>query len=95
MLNPTQESLDVKNSSEQTGVAQQTSLYNQQFIEEAVQMAAKLQKHINSLYKIDFVKDLYMDEVVESDSLLHKITDTLSDILGRAYLERIMKEEGV
>lgn len=58
-------------------------------------MAAKLQKHINNLYKIDFVKDLYMDEVVESDSLLHKITDTLSDILGRAYLERIMKEEGV
>lgn len=95
MLNPTQESLEVKQSSDQTGIAHQTSLYNQQFIEEAVQMAAKLQKHINSLYKIDFVKDLYMDEVVESDSLLHKITDTLSDILGRAYLERIMKEEGV
>lgn len=92
MCKPNQESLEVNNSSNQTGLAHQTSLDNQLFIEEAIQTAVRLQRHISGLFKVDFVKDLYIDEVVDADQCIHKITDTLSDILGRAYVERVMSE---
>ena len=65
------ESLEVNNSSNQTGLAHQTSLYNQQFIEDAVRTAVKLQNHIDKMYKVDFVKELYLDNLVDADFRCH------------------------
>ena len=76
----------------QTGLAHQTSLYKQQFIEEAVRTAIKLQICIDKMYKVDFVKDLYLDELVDADSYINKILDTLSDVMGHAYVERLRTE---
>lgn len=86
------ESLEAKNSNSQTGLAHQTSLYNQQFIEDAVRTAIKLQNHIDKMYKVDFVKDLYLDELVYADGYINKILGTLSDVMGHAYVERIRTE---
>lgn len=86
------ESLEAKNSNSQTGLAHQTSLYNQQFIEDAVRTAIKLQNHIDKMYKVDFVKDLYLDELVDADGYINKILGTLSDVMGHAYVERIRTE---
>lgn len=86
------ESLEAKNSNNQTGLAHQTSLYNQQFIEDAVRTAIKLQNHIDKLYKVDFVKDLYLDELVDADGCLNKIMGMLSDVMGHAYVERLRME---
>ena len=68
------ESLEVNNSSNQTGLAHQTSLYNQQFIEDAVRTAVKLQNHIDKMYKVDFVKELYLDNLVDADQQDHPHT---------------------
>ena len=87
------ESLEAKNSSNQTGLAHQTSQYNQQFIEEAVRTAIKLQNHIDKMYKVDFVKDLYLDELVDADGYINKIIGTLSDVMGYAYVE-LLRTEG-
>lgn len=86
------ESLEAKNSNNQTGLAHQTSLHNQQFIEEAVRTAIKLQNHIDKMYKVDFVKDLYLDELVDADGYINKIVGTLSDVMGHAYVERLRTE---
>ncbi len=50
---------------QQTGLAHQTSLHNQQFIEDAVRTAVKLQNHIDKMYKVDFVKELYQKRSVQ------------------------------
>ena len=86
------ESLEVNNSSNQTGLAHQTSLYNQQFIEDAVRTAVKLQNHIDKMYKVDFVKELYLDNLVDADGYLNKIICILSDVMGHAYVERLKTE---
>lgn len=86
------ESLEAKNSNNQTGLAHQTSLYNQQFIEDAVRTAIKLQNHIDKMYKVDFVKDLYLDELVDADGYINKIVGMLSDVMGHAYVERLRTE---
>ena len=69
---------------QQTGLAHQTSLHNQQFIE--------LQNHIDKMYKVDFVKELYLDNLVDADGYLNKIIRTLSDVMGHAYVERLKTE---
>ena len=89
------ESLEAKNSSNQTGLAHQTSQYNQQFIEEAVRTAIKLQNHIDKMYNVDFVKDLYLDELVDADGCLNKIMGMLSDVMGHACVERIRTEDAL
>lgn len=86
------ESLNVKNSSEQAGLAHQTSLNVINHLQTIVKTAVRLQNDIDSLYKIEFVKDLYIDDLVSSDQGIHKIVDTLSDITGRAYVEMIRTE---
>lgn len=86
------ESLEAKNSNSQTGLAHQTSLHNQQFIEDAVRTAIKLQSYIDKMYKVDFVKDLYLDELVDADGYINKIVGTLSDVMGHAYVERLRTE---
>lgn len=77
---------------QQTGLAHQTSLHNQQFIEEAVRTAVKLQNHIDKMYKVDFVKELYLDNLVDADGYLNKIICILSDVMGHAYVERLKTE---
>lgn len=91
-MKPAMESLEAKNSNSQTGLAHQTSLHNQQFIEEAVRTAIQLQNHIDKMYKVDFVKDLYLDELVDADGYINKILATLSDVMGHAYVERLRTE---
>ena len=91
-MKPAMGSLEAKNSNNQTGLAHQTSLYNQQFIEDAVRTAIKLQNHIDKMYKVDFVKDLYLDELVDADGCLNKIMGMLSDVMGHAYVERLRME---
>lgn len=94
-MKPAMGSLEAKNSNNQTGLAHQTSLHNQQFIEDAVRTAIKLQNHIDKLYKVDFVKDLYLDELVDADGYINKIVGTLSDVMGHAYVERLRTEDAL
>ena len=44
------------------------------------------------MYKVDFVKELYLDNLVDADGYLNKIIRTLSDVMGHAYVERLKTE---
>lgn len=94
MLNSTQ-SLGVNNSSEQAGMAHQTSLYTQLFVEDVLRTAIKLESQIQKLYEVRFVQDLFLDEWVESDHHVSQIINTVSQIAGHSYVERIREEETV
>ena len=54
-----------------------------------------MQNHIDKMYKVDFVKDLYLDELVDADGCLNKIMGMLSDVMGHACVERIRTEDAL
>ena len=61
MLKPTQESLEVNNSSNQTGAVHQTDYCKE--IEESIQAALNLQKRIYDLFEMPFIADLFNNEI--------------------------------
>lgn len=51
--------------------------------------AVALQVKFNSLYEVDFVKEMYFEEVCHADNDIYGIIDTLTGLVGRAYAERL------
>ena len=84
MLKPTQESLEVNNSSNQTGTAHQTDYCKE--IEESIQAALNLQKRIYDLFEMPFIADLFNNEIRRTEQCTIEILEDLAPIMGYAVI---------
>lgn len=98
------ESLNVNNSSNQTGVAHQTSFNNEStfktkeevlnLAKEMVSLAAKLQNGIWKLQETSLVQEMFSSDMAEAEMEMSYISLALSDVFGTAYMEAIREKGG-
>lgn len=97
-------SLNVNNSSNQTGVAHQTSQEKEStfktkkevldLAKELVGLAAKLQNGIWKLQETSLVQEMFSSDIAEAELEMSTISLALSDVFGTAYMEAIREKGG-
>lgn len=79
-----EESLEVKQSSNQTGTVHQTDYCKE--IEESIQAALNLQKRICDLFEMPFIADMFNNEIRRTEQCTIEILEDLAPIMGYAVI---------
>lgn len=80
----TTQSLEVKQSSNQTGTVHQTDYCKE--IEESIQAALNLQKRICDLFEMPFIADMFNNEIRRTEQCTIEILEDLAPIMGYAVI---------
>lgn len=91
MRKPNQ-SLEVKQSNDRTGTAHRTGTDSIELISQSIRRAVRLEKDIDTLSGVGLVREIYSKEMFNASESITRVIDTLSEVMGCAFVEQIREE---